>query len=79
MKIKEVIKETGLTDRAIRLYIENELVKPEYDENYNGRKSIDFSENDIQQLKNIALLRKADFSIPEIKSLQMVAKLHKIQ
>ena len=26
MKIKEVIKETGLTDRAIRLYIENELV-----------------------------------------------------
>lgn len=71
MKIKQVIKETGLTDRAIRLYIENDLVKPEYDENYNGRKSIDFSENDIQQLKNIALLRKADFSIPEIKALQM--------
>lgn len=71
MKIKQVIKETGLTDRAIRLYIENDLVKPEYDENYNGRKSIDFSENDIKQLKNIALLRKAGFSIQEIKSLQM--------
>ena len=70
MKIKEVIKETGLTDRAIRLYIENELVKPEYDENYNGRKSIEFSENDVMQLKNIATLRKADFSIQEIKSLQ---------
>ena len=71
MKIKEVIKVTGLTDRAIRLYIENELVKPECDENYNGRKSIDFSENDVEQLKNIAMLRKAGFSIAEIKSLQM--------
>ena len=63
MKIKHVMEKTGLTDRAIRLYIENELVKPEYDESYNGRKSIDFSENDVEQLKNIALLRKADFSI----------------
>ncbi len=71
MKIKEVIKKTGLTDRAIRLYIENDLVKPECDENYNGRKSIDFSENDVEQLKNIALLRKADFSIQEIRALQM--------
>ena len=71
MKIKEVITKTGLTDRAIRLYIENDLVKPEYDENYNGRKSIDFSENDVENLKNIALLRKADFSIQEIKALQM--------
>lgn len=71
MKIKHVMEKTGLTDRAIRLYIENELVKPEYDESYNGRKSIDFSENDVEQLKNIALLRKADFSIQEIKALQM--------
>ena len=70
MKIKEVIATTGLTDRAIRLYIEKDLVKPEYDENYNGRKSIDFSEKDVEQLKNIALLRKADFSIQEIKALQ---------
>ena len=71
MKIKQVIKETGLTDRAIRLYIENELVKPECDENYNGRKSIEFSETDVENLKNIALLRKADFSIQEIKALQI--------
>ncbi len=71
MKIKQVMAETGLTDRAIRLYIENELVKPECDENYNGRISIEFSENDVENLKNIALLRKADFSIQEIKALQM--------
>lgn len=70
MKIKEVITKTGLTDRAIRLYIEKDLIKPEYDENYNGRKSIDFSEKDVEQLENIALLRKADFSIPEIKALK---------
>lgn len=63
--------ETGLTDRAIRLYIENELVKPECDENYNGRKSIEFSQSDVENLKNIALLRKADFSIQEIKDLQI--------
>ena len=71
MKIKQVMAKTGLTDRAIRLYIENDLVKPECDENYNGRKSIDFSERDVEQLKNIALLRKADFSIQEIKDLQI--------
>ena len=71
MKIKQVITETGLTDRAIRLYIENDLVKPECDENYNGRKSIEFSKTDVENLKNIALLRKADFSIQEIKDLQM--------
>jgi len=71
MKIKQVMAKTGLTDRAIRLYIENELVKPECDENYNGRKSIEFSETDVENLKNIALLRKADFSIQEIKALQV--------
>ena len=74
MKIKQVITETGLTDRAIRLYIENDLVKPECDENYNGRKSIEFSKTDVENLKNIALLRKADFSIQEIKDLQMGGK-----
>lgn len=70
MKIKEVIAQTGLTDRAIRLYIENELVHPESNESFNGRKSIEFSENDVQQLKNIALLRKANFAISAIKNLQ---------
>lgn len=70
MKIKEVIKETGLTDRAIRLYMDNDLIKPRCDENYSGRKSIDFSQNDVEQLKNIATLRKADFSIQEIRSFR---------
>ncbi len=67
MKIKDVIEQTGLTDKAIRLYINNSLVVPSIEENYSGRKSIDFSDADIVRLKNIALLRKAGFSIADIK------------
>ena len=69
MKIKEVIEKTGLTDRAIRLYIDEGLAVPSIAENYSGRKSIEFSESDVERLKNIALLRKAGFSIAEIKSI----------
>lgn len=67
MKMKDVITETGLTDRAIRLYIENSLVSPSCSENYAGRKNIEFSEEDVEALKNVATLRKAGFSINEIK------------
>ena len=42
MKIKEVIEKTGLTDRAVRLYIDEGLTSPSIEESYNGRKSIDF-------------------------------------
>jgi DNA-binding transcriptional MerR regulator len=51
MKIKEVIAQTDLTDRAIRLYIENGLVSPSFNENYKGRKNIDFSQEDVENLK----------------------------
>ena len=69
MKIKEVIEKTGLTDRAIRLYIDEGLVLPNIDESYSGRKSIDFSQSDVDRLNNVALLRKAGFSIADIKSV----------
>lgn len=69
MKIKEVITKTDLTDRAIRLYIENGLVSPSISENYSGRKNIEFSDDDLITLQNIATLRKAEFSIAEIKSI----------
>ena len=71
MKIKDVITETGLTDRAIRLYIENGLVTPSCSENYAGRKNIDFTQDDVETLKNIATLRKAGFSINEIKQIRL--------
>lgn len=69
MKIKDVIERTGLTDRAIRLYIDNGLFSPSIEESYSGRKSIDFSESDIDQLNNIAMLRKAGFSLADIKNI----------
>ncbi len=69
MKIKEVIEKTNLTDRAIRLYIDNGLVSPGIEENYSGRKNIDFSESDVERLNQIALLRKAGFSISDIKTI----------
>lgn len=69
MKMKEVIEKTGLTDRAIRLYIDEGLALPNIEESYSGRKSINFSEGDVERLKNVALLRKAGFSIAEIKRL----------
>lgn len=70
MKIKEVKTKTNLTDKAIRLYVENGLVTPFCSESYNGRKSIEFSEEDVTDLCNIAVLRKAGFSISEIKLLK---------
>ena len=71
MKIKEVCKQTGLTDRAVRFYIDNELIQPSYSENYTGRKAYDFSEKDVEILKQIATLREYDFSIDEIRYLLM--------
>lgn len=70
MKIKDVIAQTGLTDRAIRLYIDNELICPEQNETYSGRKSLEFSPADVEQLRHIALLRKAGFTLADIKLLQ---------
>jgi len=69
MKIKEVIIKTKLTDKAIRLYIDNGLVAPNIDESYSGRKSIEFTNDDVERLNNIALLRKAGFSIADIKDI----------
>ena len=70
MKIKEVIAATGLTDRAIRLYIENGLVTPENQKSYTGRNNYIFTQADIDCFEQIAILRKADFSLEQIKTLK---------
>lgn len=70
MKIKQVCEQTGLTDRAIRYYIEEELLSPAYTENYLGRKSFTFSEEDVQCLRDIMVLRKFGFSIEEIRLIR---------
>lgn len=69
MKIKTVCDLTGLTDRTIRYYIEEKLISPTYTENYLGRKSFDFSQEDVDTLKSISVLRKFDFAINEIRQI----------
>ncbi len=69
MKMRQILEQTGLTDRAVRLYITKGLVFPNVSEKYNGRRDIDFSEADAQRLRQIAILRKAGFSIPEIEMM----------
>ena len=69
MKIKEVVERTGLTDRAVRFYMENGLLFPFHKENWQGRRNYDFSEEDVARLSDIALLRSAGFSVEQIKKL----------
>lgn len=69
MKIKEVCGETGLTDRAVRFYIEEGLITPAGYER-NGRTYYEYYEKDIEQLKAITTLRKTGFSIEEIRRMQ---------
>ena len=69
MKIKIVCERTGLTDRTIRYYIEEGIISPAFTENYLGRKSFDFTEEDVLQLQDIAVLRSFDFSIEEIRQI----------
>lgn len=70
MKMKELSALTVISDRTIRYYIDDGLFIPEkYTENYEGRRSYEFTENDVKHLKQIALLRKYGFSIGEIKGL----------
>lgn len=69
MKIKAVCEITGLTDRTIRYYITENLISPAYTENYLGRKTFNFSENDIKELNDISVLRKFGFSIIEIREM----------
>ncbi|MBQ7322237.1 MAG: MerR family transcriptional regulator [Clostridia bacterium] len=70
MRIKEVCERTGLTDRAIRVYMESGLISPKQEYNYMGRRSISFCEEDIRVLEDVATLRQAGFSIADIARLQ---------
>lgn len=69
MRMKEVCEKTGLTDRAVRLYIDSGLLNPRRENNYTGRTSIHFDEADIDTLQMVSVLRKACFSIADIKKM----------
>ncbi len=69
MKIKQVCEATGLTDRAIRYYIEEGLAAPAYTENYMGRRAYDFTGEDVAALNHVATLRKFGFTVEEIRRI----------
>ena len=69
MKIKEVMERTGLTDRAIRHYIECGLLAPHSDDSCTGRKNYAFTREDVERLETIKVFREAGFGIEQIREL----------
>ena len=69
MKIHEVSLRTGLTEKAIRLYIQNGLIHPHVEEGFH-RNSYTFSETNVKELEEIAAFRKAGFSLFEISLIK---------
>lgn len=69
MKIHEVSLKTGLTEKAIRLYIQNGLIHPHVEEGFQ-RNSYTFSEADVNELEKISVFRKAGFSLFEISLIK---------
>jgi len=67
-KIKDVSQMTGLTEKAIRLYMEQKLVEPKVEDGIH-RKAYYFEEKDVERLKDIAALRSAGFGISDIKMM----------
>ena len=68
MKMKEVCARTGLTERAVRFYVQEGLVSPA-SQRRGGRTWLDFNEADVARLKAVAALRKAGFTLEEIRSM----------
>lgn len=68
MKMKEVCAQTGLTERAVRFYVQEKLVVP-LAQRRGGRTWLDFSPADVDRLKAISTLRKAGFTLEEIRAM----------
>ncbi len=56
-KMKEVCRQTGLTEKTVRLYVKKGLLSPHTEERVHGM-SYDFSSADITRLQDIAVLRR---------------------
>ena len=69
MKTKAVCQATGLTRKALLLYEEKGLLVPEKRWS-NGREYREYSEENLQELRQIATLRKAWFTIDEIRRMK---------
>ena len=71
MKIKEISELTGLTKKTIRYYEAEGLLNPEK-QWLNGREYRNYSQADVAQLEKIAALRRARFSVEEIRRIESV-------
>lgn len=69
MRMKEVCERTGLTEKAVRLYIREGLVTPEVRAGVHSQ-AYHFSESDAARLRQIATLREAGFSLADIRQMQ---------
>ena len=70
MKMKEICEATGLTERAVRFYVQEQLLTP-HAQRRGGRTWLDFSAADVERLQAIAVLRRAGFTIEEIRSMSL--------
>lgn len=68
MKMKELCAQTGLTERAVRFYVQEKLVVP-LAQRRGGRTWLDFSPADVDRLRAISTLRKAGFTLEEIRAM----------
>ena len=69
MKISEVCRRTGLTERTIRYYEEEGLIAPSTNE-VRDRVYRDYSETDVSELESISAMRKLLFTVEEIKTMK---------
>ena len=69
MKIREVCRRTGLTERTVRYWASEGLISPATYE-LNERSYFDFTEADIALLDTISTLRRAGFSVSEVGEMQ---------
>lgn len=68
MKIKQVTEKTGLTEKAVRLYEQQGLIRPQKRE-VSGRAFREYDAATVQKLEQIAVLRRAGFSLAQIAAL----------
>lgn len=69
MKIKDVIQKTGLPENTIRFYETKGLIETTT-ERRNGRTYHEFSQESVDALEQVIVLRRAQFSIEEIRTMQ---------
>ena len=68
MKMKEVCTACGLTERAVRFHVQEGLAAPDA-QRRGGRTLLDFSPADVERLKAIATLRRAGFTVEELRAM----------